>query len=237
MRSSSRFLFTDIKTRFGEVHETSNFWVNDPELVHQWTRVLRLTRDDEIILMDGQGLDRQYVIEQVDAHGVKLKLVTTLDPVKAAHDVYLFWALLKKDKNEWVAQKATELGVNHLVPLITKRTEKTGYDIDRMTKIVAEASEQCGRSILPNLRQPMKLSTAIDEYKDKLDLYVAELNPEKVSPSTSVKNAQGVFIGPEGGWSRAELDEILAAGANHMHLGPMMLRAETAAIVAVSKLV
>jgi 16S rRNA (uracil1498-N3)-methyltransferase len=236
MRSSSRFLFTDIKTKFGDVYESSSFWVNDQDLFHQWTRVLRLTVGDAVVLFDGAGWDRLYEIEEIDVHGVKLKLITTLEPVKAEREVYLFWSLLKKDKNEWVVQKATELGVSHLVPIISERTEKTGYDIARMKKIAQEASEQCGRSILPTLREPIKLETALKEYSDKLIFYVAERN-DKAVPSEDDAKPRGVLIGPEGGWSRAELELILASGAKHLHLGAMMLRAETAAIVASSKLV
>jgi 16S rRNA (uracil1498-N3)-methyltransferase len=204
MRSSSRFLFTDIKTKFGDVYESSSFWVNDQDLFHQWTRVLRLKVGDEIVLFDGAGWDRQYEIEEIDVHGVKLKLITTLEPVKAEREVYLFWSLLKKDKNEWVVQKATELGVSHLVPIISERTEKTGYDLARMKKIAQEASEQCGRSMLPTLREPIKLETALKEYSDKLAFYVAERNDNAV-PSEDDTKPRGVLIGPEGGWSRAEL--------------------------------
>ena len=148
--------------------------------------------------------------------------------------VYLFFSLLKKDKNEWVLQKGTELGVRNFVPIIASRSEKTGLNRERVNKIVIEAAEQCGRSDIPNVREPLELKTALNEYKGKVQILVCD---ESLDKNTDISNEPvGIFIGPEGGWTQDEIDQFEKVSAGHFHLGNLTLRAETAAIAAITKL-
>ena len=116
-----------------EVGLTQTTWVHDEKLLHQWRRVLRFEVGREVVLFDGNGTDRLYRITKLDRDEVGLELVTELEPKRPKQEVYLLWSLLKKDKNDWVLQKCTELGVSHFVPLLADRSEKTGFDVERTT--------------------------------------------------------------------------------------------------------
>ncbi len=211
---------------------THDFWINDPRLIRQWQKVFRLSEGAEVVLFDGVSHDRMYQIVDIEKNGIHLKHETDLSENKPSKNIYLFWSLLKKDKNDWVLQKCTELGVNHFVPILTKRTEKTGFDTERSKRIIIEAAEQCGRSNIPTLREPMLLSTAIEDYADKIQLYFAEQGDHKKSISSE---EFGILIGPEGGWSSQEIDLFDDKKLNRINLNQFTLRAETASVTAISQ--
>lgn len=211
------------------------FWLKDERLRHQWQKVLRFSVGDEVVLFDGVRLERLYRIDRIEPDAIKLDLVTDFERTLPPRHVYLFFSLLKKDKNEWVLQKATELGVRNFVPVLAQRSEKTGFDIERAEKIVIEAAEQCGRSDIPDVREPLSIDTALQEYTEKLTLLVADGSLEAATDLSSEKPL-GVFIGPEGGWTEAELELFERYKLGHLHLGALTLRAETAAVAAAVKL-
>lgn len=220
---------------------THDFWMDDAMLFHQWTRVLRYEIGREVELFNNQDEDKLYKITKIGNDAVHLELITQLEPKLPLSNLYLCFALLKKDKVEWVLQKGTELGVRHFVPMLTDRTEKTGFDIERAEKIVIEASEQCGRSDVPRVREPMKLDTIIDELNEKVTLYVAEQgSPQMPSASWRTnpqsRQAVGVLVGPEGGWSDNEKQLFNDKNIEHIALSNFTLRAETAAIAAATLL-
>lgn len=215
---------------------THDFWLHDERLIHQWRNVLRMQPGQELVLFDGVGEDRLYKIVELTDKEAHLEMVTELARKTPAKEVYLLWSLLKKDKNDWVLQKCTELGVSHFVPLLTERTEKTGFDIERAEKIVVEAAEQCGRSDIPSIREPINITTAIAELKDRSNLYVCEQSDETKDSGLGTRDSSGVLIGPEGGWSDAEKKLFIDQGLKHLNLHDFTLRAETAAVAAATKL-
>ncbi|MCA9328615.1 16S rRNA (uracil(1498)-N(3))-methyltransferase [Candidatus Saccharibacteria bacterium] len=212
---------------------THNFWMNDERLYHQWTRVLRYEIGREVVLFNDNREVRLYKIAKIGDNAVHVELVTELEPKLPERELYLCFALLKKDKNEWVLQKGTELGVSHFVPLITDRTEKTGWDSERAEKIVIEATEQCERADIPRLRDPLHVAKLIEELSGKVDLYIAEEGSEKPQ---NLAEKVAVLIGPEGGWSDEEKQLFKEKGIKHLALSGFTLRAETAAITAASLL-
>jgi 16S rRNA (uracil1498-N3)-methyltransferase len=227
------------------VHDTElaqSFWLNNNALYHQWTRVLRYEVGREVELFNDKQEDRLYRIIKIGDNAVQLELVTEFEPKVPKVNLYLCFALLKKDKNDWVLQKGTELGVRHFVPLLTDRTEKTGFDVERAEKIVIEAAEQCGRSDIPRIREPIHVTKLIDELEGETDLYVAEQG----SPLKSLRqladenliseNGIAIFVGPEGGWSEAEKQLFKDKNLKHLALSEFTLRAETAAITAAALL-
>lgn len=215
---------------------THEFWLNEPRLYHQWTRVLRFQAGQQLVLFNELRQERQYEIIKIGDDAVHIKLVTELAPLFATNDVYLCFSLLKKDKNEWVLQKATELGVNHFVPILSDRTEKTGFDSDRARKIVVEAAEQCGRGDVPRIREPITLESALKELAPQAELYIAEQHSSLHAPVSSPESpsSRAVFIGPEGGWSDREKALFQKQQINHLSLSSFTLRAETACITAVA---
>jgi len=223
------------------VHEMElahDFWMQDKPLFHQWVNVLRFQVDRQVVLFNSEREERLYKITEIGNDAVHLELVTEMSPKEPDHDVYLCFSLLKKDKNDWVLQKATELGVRHFVPLLCERTEKTGFDIERANKIVIEASEQCGRTDIPRIREPIHLEKVIDELSEKVELFVAEQGSPHDS-SLIIHNSEtpvGVLIGPEGGWTEKEKQLFVEKQLKHLALSEFTLRAETACVTAAALL-
>jgi 16S rRNA (uracil1498-N3)-methyltransferase len=211
-----------------------DFWVHNEGLVHQWKNVLRMQPGQELTLFDGVEHERLYKIVEIKDNGAHLIHVTDFERKLPKREIYLLWALLKKDKNDWVLQKGTELGVSHFIPLLADRSEKTGFNVERARKIIIEAAEQCGRSDIPNVRGPMNVKTALEESKDKVELYICEQDGSDVTPSG---NSAGILVGPEGGWSDNEKEFFQKNNLKHLNLHDFTLRAETAAVAAVTKLI
>lgn len=216
--------------RFGE----SEAWLEDKTLRHQWEKVLRF-RVGEVVGLFNDEKEFLYRITAFASNEIALEKLTEEIPKKSSKKVLLGWSLLKRDNNDIILQKAVELGVTHLVPLLAQRSEKTGFDAERALKIVIEATEQCGRIDIPLIDEPLTPDACIKRYSDHYELYIADQGADDVNHEAG--KPVGVLIGPEGGWSEGELEEFKNLGLKHLHLNDFTLRAETAAIVAASKLV
>ncbi len=228
------------------------FYVADVELVndltidnrtytHQWTKVLRFRVGRELALFNEQGLEFVYEITMIDKFGVRLQRLRKVESLSAKKEFHLCFSLLKKDKNDWILQKATELGVTHFVPLLCDRTEKTGFDAERARKIVIEASEQCGRVDIPKIHEPIVPEKQIEEFQGgslEFDVFVAEQGDPKISniKYQISQNSVAVLIGPEGGWTDKEKQLFADKKIKNLSLSEFTLRAETAAITAVALL-
>jgi 16S rRNA (uracil1498-N3)-methyltransferase len=208
-------------------------WLRDANLINQWQRVLRYRAGQQIVLFDGVEHERMYKITEFDNGAAHLELVTEMVRQLPRKDIYLAWALLKKDKNDWVLQKCTELGVNHFIPLLTERCEKTGFNEERAQKIIIEAAEQCGRGNIPTVREPIQLVTLFDEFVGKIPVMVCEQDGQKLD--TAVEKLV-VVVGPEGGWSEAEKQLFKDQDVQLVTIGDFTHRAETASVAAISKL-
>jgi 16S rRNA (uracil1498-N3)-methyltransferase len=212
-----------------------DFWMKDTGLFHQWTKVLRFQTDREVVLFNEFREEKLYKIVKIGDNAVHLQLVTEMQPKFPENDVYLCFSLLKKDKNDWILQKATELGVGHFLPMLSDRTEKTGFDVDRAKKIVIEAAEQCGRADIPRIRGPITPESVIHELIDKIYLYVAEQgSPNEIrnKKNETAKDSIGILIGPEGGWTEEEKKLFAEKNLKHLSISNFTLRAETAAVTA-----
>jgi len=206
---------------------------DDPEMVGQWRKVLRLMPGQSIKLFDGLGNEAQgEIISWVGSGGVKLRLNNQQKKFdNPAVDLTLYISILKKDNFSLVVQKAVELGVTNLVPIISARTIKTGLSYPRLEKIIKEATEQSGRSSLMILQSTLSLSEALTEATISSDeVFFCYQEGEKFSSNLKGKKV-AVFVGPEGGWTQEELDQALEKGSRLLSLGENILRAETAAIV------
>lgn len=211
-----------------------DFWLHDQRLIHQWQRVLRFRPGQEVVLFDGVQTERLYEIQALDEREAHLVLRTDFVRQVPATKLYLLWSLLKKDKNDWVLQKATELGVSHFWPILADRSEKTGFNAERAEKILIEAAEQCGRGDIPTVREPMHLPRALDEL-DGIPVFVCEQGGQR--PDLINLEKLGLLIGPEGGWSDSERQLFVDKDVSHISLGEFTLRAETAAVVAAAQLI
>lgn len=228
-----RFYVEGMVNKWGPIELKSTLWLHDAKLLQQWLKVFRFREGQEIILFN-DTTERLYRITRIEsALSVHVELITELERLLPEKHAYLLWSLLKKDKNEWIVQKATELGVRNLVPLIAERSEKLGFDLDRAKKIAIEAAEQCGRADIPDIREPIAIETALREYKT-LPLYAAEKSEQPTS--LIVPDRYGVLVGPEGGWSDAERALFSRYELHQISLSRFVLRAETAAVAALVRL-
>lgn len=228
-----RFYIGERKERAVQNFGDERCWVQDSELLHQWRNVLRFRVGDDLSLFDG-FIEILYKIAELKNDEVALHKVTELMPKKTKQHTLLAWSLLKKDKNDWVLQKATELGVTHFVPLVSDRSEKTGFNLDRATKIIIEASEQCGRIDIPKIDDVQSLDLVVRSYKNSYQLYACRESSD-VS-SLELHDNIGILIGPEGGWTEKEVKYFESESISSLTLGQLTLRAETAALVAATKI-
>ena len=196
--------------------------------------VLRLQIGEKIILGDGKGIEAEVTLEKIAKNkiiGRINKNVSARTPL-AGRTVNLYLAILKKENFELVVQKAVEVGVSNIIPIITERTIKTGLNIERLKKIILEASEQSGRSIVPTL-------SPILDFKDALKQgtgIIFHLGAEDYLPDKNAKEVS-IFVGPEGGFTEKEVDLAKSSGYTVASLGPLTLRSETAAIIATYRVV
>ncbi len=218
-----------------KIGDQSHIEVADSDLVHQWRHVFRLNTGSIVVLLDNSGFE--YTAQFTTLNYLKAELVI-LEKRKnkfvPKKEIFLFQALIKTDKFEWILEKGTELGVSHFRPVITHRTVAKKLNLVRARKIVKESAEQSGRGIMPSLYEPMKLDELLSTY----DFPYIAFDPSG-KPWThkdfETTEALGILIGPEGGWSEQELALIKEKNIPIVSLGTQILRAETAAI-AVSSL-
>lgn len=208
--------------------------IADKEIVNQLTNVLRLGTGDKLILGDGNGHECIGEITERQKNSLTVTIVehseNKNDPAVSA---VLYCAILKRENFELVVQKATEIGVSEIVPIITTRTVKLDIKEERLQKIIKEAAEQSGRGRLPILHAPVKLSEAFDHAKGNdanFFFSLSEITASADGMRTGIR--RGLFVGPEGGWTDEEEAGAVAAGCFIISLGSLTFRAETAAIVA-----
>lgn len=210
--------------------------ITNPEIVKQIKVVLRLKIGDKIILSDGKGKEAEAVIVSMLKNEILCAIKNSSHKKENEKKVNLYLAILKKENFELAVQKAVEVGVSVITPIITERTIKTGLNEERLRKIILEASEQCGRSTIPILSSIMNFSPAIalgSEAEEKIIFHLVE---EKYEPKITAKSSS-IFIGPEGGFTENEISLAKNSGYLVASLGLPTLRGETAAIVATYRVV
>jgi 16S rRNA (uracil1498-N3)-methyltransferase len=206
------------------------------ELLDQLKKVLRMSRGDNVILFDNSGYQFLATIEAYNNESVSFNILERqADSVNKSRETFLFASIIKKDNFEWVVEKATELGVSHIVPIISARTEKKDINKDRLNKIIIEASEQSGRTRLPTLHEVISLEDSMNKFRE-IKSIAWEPTSEKFT-SSELENISGSYIGPEGGWTKEELYLFEKHSITTRSLGHQILRAETAVISALSQLV
>lgn len=203
----------------------------DTEIIHHIKDVLKLKEGEEIILCDGQGKAALVRIEKIDKKSINFFVKNIFPGAVSDKKIILFAALLKRDSFEWLLQKAVEVGVNEIVPIVSERTIKIGFNEKRWQKIIKEAAEQSQSLILPKLSPVQNFKDALKNM-DGVGVFFdpAGENIKKIKLNNSVIS---LFVGPEGGWSDKEIEMCKESGLHFVNLGNSILRAETAATVAV----
>ena len=202
--------------------------VTDEHLRSQWHSVLRLVSGDTVILCDGRGREAMATIEDMNKKATVFSLRNVIETNPGpSKQVTLYTSLLRRENFEIVVQKATEIGIAHIVPLLTERTVKTGFNRVRLEKILLEAAEQSGRTMLPALSEPIAFADAIESVSPKDSILFDGSGDAVPGPVSAIH----LFVGPEGGFSDKEVELARDAGIPIASLGGLTLRAETAAIV------
>lgn len=201
------------------------------EINHQIGHVLRLKRGERIVLFDGSGYD--FIAELQGDLKTASVIEKVLNRREPARKLFLFQSLLKKDKMEWVFQKGTELGVFEFFPIVSSRSVKKDFNMTRALKIIGEAAEQSGRSLLPKTHEIMSFKESLDfVQKERISGVLAHGDSKKRIFEILKEPMMALFIGPEGGWNVEEVNEARECGFQIVNLGRLRLRSETAAIVA-----
>jgi len=203
----------------------------EKELIHQLKSVLKIKQGEKIILCDGKGKEASFIATPQKRGLVFYRegnIVPAWMPLKK---LTLCLAILKKENFELVTQKATELGISRIIPIISTRTVKTGLNMARITKIAKEAAEQSGRGDIPEILPISSFEKCLAIEGNKIILHPVGKNKKDLVFNIDA-SAKIIFIGPEGGWTDEEILAAKQAGAFCISLGPMTMRSETAAIIA-----
>ena len=227
---------------FAPLDQVNNSLITlDSDESHHLSRVLRLSSGATVFAFDGLGNEYQCEVTEVNKKSVSLSIIEPVtDPVESPLNLTLGQAVLQNDKFDLIVQKATELGVTRIVPLITEFCEfrKVAGNEQRLVrwrKIALEATKQCGRRILTEIAEPQTFTDFCQQQQSTLRLIFSEQGGGKLR-SLPEENSISVVIGPKGGWSQAELSLASENGFTAIYLGNRILKAETAAITATALL-
>jgi 16S rRNA (uracil1498-N3)-methyltransferase len=220
------------------------------EETHHLTRVLRLKAGDEAFVFDGCGREYRCNILKVEESRAQLEVIAELeDRVESPFHLTLAQALAKGEKFDLIVQKATELGVGTILPLITDNAdvkleeERSEKRLERWRRISLEALKQCGRRRLVEIEAPIRLSRLLDTSSRDVDGSAFSVVVFSEKGGVGIADALAglvdgssltALIGPEGGWSPEELALFGELGIKSATMGPRVLRTETAAISAVT---
>lgn len=219
----------------GEIPDTNVATITDRDLVHQITRVLKLTIGETLELVTGTGTDVRGTIEKLTKTQATIaileKRANCVDPKKKLH---LHLAILKRENFELAIAKAVECGVTDITPIVTKRTVKTGLNYERLNRILIEATEQSGRNKIPALHKQEDFEKSLESAKTHALACLCHFGGKKLSELAQRADTQSValYIGPEGGFTAEEIALAKEKELELLSLGDRVLRAETAAIVA-----
>jgi 16S rRNA (uracil1498-N3)-methyltransferase len=226
-----------------------------PDKSRHLMTVMRCKHGDELTIIDGRGKAYSARISDIRKKTVMIDILSeTIPDAESPVPIILCQGILKGDKMDLVIQKATELGISEIIPAISERCQvKETRKTQRWRKLAEEAAEQCGRAVIPDVHEPQPFAgifgmPAIEHAAARLifweggGLSLDEAMEKTAFPSgtsavttdVTTEGAVVIFIGPEGGFASSEIDAVESRGIIRATLGKRILRAETAAIAAVT---
>lgn len=210
----------------------------DPVESNHLSRVLRLSVGASVELFDGNGTLAQGTVDQIQRNQVTIRVTQrTQTPPRNSGKVILAVSYAKGQRFDWLVEKCTELGADHIAAVQFDRTVKLGNDktLQRLSKITIAAAKQCGRVFLPKLTGPAKLKETVETLRSEYPrcplIYGSpdgKPRPEIMKPTAA--DGTITFIGPEGGFTDTEVDYFESIGASPVSINQNILRVETAAI-------
>jgi 16S rRNA (uracil1498-N3)-methyltransferase len=214
-------------------------FVVSAEQSHFLANVMRLKTGDRLLVFNGIHGEWEASVETLGKREARLVAGALVRHRVVGPDLDLIVALVKRSRLETIVEKATELGVRRLRPVITERTNADHTNVERLRSIAVEAAEQCGRLDVPEIFEPVKLKGLLEGWEGSRRLMFCDEAGDAPPIAHALASAQGaqwtILIGPEGGFSPAERTRIRAIpSVAPVTLGPRILRADTASIAAVS---
>jgi 16S rRNA (uracil1498-N3)-methyltransferase len=209
--------------------------IDGPEAHHLGT-VCRVRPGDAIVLFNGDGHEYPATVVEVGRRAIVVEVIGRLSPPRESLSrLHIASALPKGDRAQFLVEKLTELGVAVLTPLVTERTvvQPREGKVDKLERYVIEASKQCGRNVLMRIEPPRRWADLVRDPSLPRSRYVA--HPEGAGDRAEESGDRVVAIGPEGGWTDAEVALALEAGWRRLSLGPRILRIETAAMAVAAR--
>ena len=206
----------------------------DPGQANYLGNVLRLGAGDELLVFDGSSGEWTARIAGTGKKRMTLEVESRTRAIERVPDLWLAFAPVKRAQTDWLVEKATELGAARLLPVITRRTIVERVKLERLEAIAIEAAEQCGRTVVPLIGEPVPLDRFLATSGGRA-LYFADEAGGEPAPKAFKPGAATLLVGPEGGFSDDERALVRAAeNAVPISLGPRILRAETAALAALA---
>lgn len=208
--------------------------------VHYLRNVMRLKAGDAVRVFNGEDGEWEAELESVEKRQAQIQLQQQTKQQSGEPDLWLLFAPIKKAPIDLIAEKATELGVSALWPVITQHTNAARVNLDRMRSNAVEAAEQCGRLTVPEVFDPMSLDVVLQDWDSNRRLLLFDETGagrpvfDVLSLETRPK-MDAILIGPEGGFSSSELDQLRKLPfVTSVTMGERILRAETASIAALA---
>lgn len=207
----------------------------DPAQANYLGNVMRLGIGAELLVFDGRS--GEWLARVCDAGKKRMTLTVerrTREP-ETVPDVWLAFAPVKRTPTDWLVEKATELGAARLIPIMTQRTVAERVKLERLESIAIEAAEQCGRTRLPEIAEPLSLKQLLAAQGAQRRLYFADETGGEPMASAFQPGPALLLTGPEGGFTDEERTAVRAApNSAAISLGPRILRAETAVLASLS---
>ena len=211
-----------------------------PPQAHYLTHVLRLGPDDPVLLFNGRDGEWRGHLAVAGKRALTVRLEAQTRPQTVTNDLHYLFAPLKRARLDYMVQKAVEMGVGRLVPVMTRHTQAERVNVERMRANAIEAAEQCGVLRLPEIAEPAPLARALAAIEPTRLLVFCDEDAPVADPMAALAAASGasslaVLVGPEGGFSEDERGALLARSPSvRLALGPRILRADTAAVAALA---
>ncbi len=210
-----------------------------PAQANYLRNVLRLKPGDAILVFNGRDGEWRAAIAEAGKRATMLAIAEQVRPQEGGPDIDYLFAPLKRARLDYMVEKATEMGVARLRPVLTRRTTPERVNIERMRAHAIEAAEQCGILRVPEVRAPEKIERVIAAWDPARPLVFCDEDSDETCPFTTLARIEpgpiAVLVGPEGGFDPAER-ELLSRQpfVTRISLGPRILRADTAAVAALA---
>jgi 16S rRNA (uracil1498-N3)-methyltransferase len=224
--------------------------IRSPDLIHQISNVLRLAKDTELSFIDGSGMVFYGEISEANKSELNIKIIKTENSARELDtQIHFLLPIIKQENFSWMIRKLCEIGVQEFTPIIFDRSQKNNVQAinkesfrTRIEKIIQEATEQCEGAVFAKYNNPIKFDgIAKLDLSNSAKIFASErladenskkvCHPEEWTKSNTSGSKHFLLVGPEGGLSDKEDEQLINLGFNPKLLGKRLLKAETAAIV------